>query len=403
MRLLKKDLLVYLGSYEDNKKYLDFNAISFNSNNLQKHLIESFRFKTDSVALLFSPQANLLNGGKVFHSGRYKSTTKDSFNYKEISIPYLNVNPFKPIVINLVLFAVLFSIILMNFRRVKVVTYNASLYVFMPLVLAKIFGIYDSIILADIPPINEKYPAFSNPFSNTWRFLARLSNRFITFNKNSLLYIGIKESKPYKEINFPSPDIDFSILNNYKKNPYDYDSSMVTFTYTGSLSERYGIRELIKLFVDLPDVYILRLYGRVEIGDFDYLIRDAKNIQYMGFHEFEEVIKFQVQSDFLIVYFKDDLLARVGNSGRLIEYFISGVPVISNVHKFFPDWILKFINPIDFNDRESFTNLIASYSKVDNYVTLLNKASEAQQYILKNNYNEKNKENILEFLILDED
>jgi hypothetical protein len=394
---MRKELLVFIGTYEDNIKYQDLNAISFVSNNLQKHLIESFKFKINSVALLFSPQTNFLKGGRFFFKGKFLSHTHGSFNYKELSIPYININPLKPIIINLTMFLVLFSIILFKFRRVKVVTYNASIYLTLPLILAKLFGVYDTLILADIPPVNDKCLIFSSPFSNTWILLARLSNRFITFNKNSLSYMGVSKNKSFKVVNFPSPEVDSSHLGSNFRSLYD--PSNVIFTYTGSISDRYGIRDLIKLFENLPNRFNLRLYGKVDIEDFDSLIRSVKNVHYMGYFRFEDVIKFQIKSDFLIVYYKDEHLARVGNSGRLIEYFVSGVPIISNVHDIFSSWILEFINPINFTNISDFVDTINTYSDAGNYERLLKKATEAQNFILENSYNKENKEEILKFLL----
>ena len=148
----------------------------------------------------------------------------------------------------------------------------------------------------------------------------------------------------------------------------------IIITYTGSIVKNYGLNELVTAVSELDDKYRIKLniYGR---GDFeDDLIRLSKNskkINYFGYLDFKEISKTQKKSDFLInTRSNDEYYSRYSFPSKILEYMMSGRPVITTFLDGMPEEYKNYLIIISDNNPETIKNKlieISSLSLEDRY------------------------------------
>lgn len=390
---MKKDkmLHIYLGSYVRNYENHDEHAISYSSNNLQERIIESIHNER-SISLLLCPIRKFSRGGPLIFIG-----DKDKDYKNEFYIPFLNFQPFKLITVNLIFSMILLFFYVNKLGKIKLISFNSSIYFTIPLLLSKALGIFDIIILADLP--NKQRIIFKDFYKeNTWFPLARLANRIITFNKNNL-YIVNGCDKRFLEIDFPPNKNRFLADNKFQ---YKVNNTHKTFSYSGSIGYRYSIDKLIKLFREMGNNYRLNLYGYVEDTDILLELANCNNVDYLGNIPNKELLETLVKSsDFLVVNYDDEFIS-MRYPNRIIEYMLTGVPIIVNYVESFPDWIKQFLNFVDFEDYSGFYKSISFFSLDANYSKLLKLAAEAKLILTSNDFNDNIDDRIYRFMFEEE-
>lgn len=140
-----------------------------------------------------------------------------------------------------------------------------------------------------------------------------------------------------------SPNADFLVLEGFSEinvNKYisvkknNDEKEFLKIVYTGTLAKKYGVENLVSgfLLANLNGV-ILEIYG---VGDYqEELFKISKSnpsIKIMGFVKPSFIPQIQASADFLInSRSANEGFAKYSFPSKIIEYFESGVPVISTM------------------------------------------------------------------------
>lgn len=141
-----------------------------------------------------------------------------------------------------------------------------------------------------------------------------------------------------------SPDADFLVIegfsdisekkSNLARRENNKVKGLLKIVYTGTLARKYGIENLVSGFlIAKVDGAILEIYG---VGDYQeellVISRDNPSVKYMGFLDPSAIPGVQSSADFLInARSASEEFTKYSFPSKIIEYFESGVPVISTV------------------------------------------------------------------------
>ena len=388
-----RELIVFIGSFQRDKNLHDEDAISYSANNVQECFIDTIAKNFELKCLLLTPKKNFFRGGPLFYKGHL-----NKINHTEHNIAYINFQPFKLVGVNLIIASMILLLYVKEGRKIKVISFNSSIYFALPIILSKLLRIYEVLILADLPSPKRINIDFFK--LNTLALLGNYANKIITFNKNNI-ELFFSNKKKILEIDFPFKAIDRSLEVNHELNLHkdmEIIGGKIILSYSGSLSRRYSIDKLIQLADGLPDSVTLNLYGRLEDDLIVNMINESENVIYHGFIENKNLINVLSRSDFLIVIYDDSTDIEFRYPNRLVEYMFTGKPILVNCKESFPLWMRDFINCIDIEDSEIFFNSLSALIDIDSYFKLLNKAQEAKEYVESESYLNNIEEKIVLFL-----
>lgn len=138
------------------------------------------------------------------------------------------------------------------------------------------------------------------------------------------------------------------------------DRGNLIFSYTGGISKKYGLDIMLEAFSELPNNFILNIYGTGD--DVDYLInriKNSNNVFYHGLVTIEGAQQVQSNSDFLL-NIRDSSQDFVNYSypSKLTEYIYSETPIISSKLKGIPDDHFEILIPFESNNACELKRLI---------------------------------------------
>lgn len=161
--------------------------------------------------------------------------------------------------------------------------------------------------------------------------------------------------------------------------------------YTGTLISYDGIQELLDAVTLLPeDKYELHIYGTGPLLD---LVKEYqskyKNIVYCGYLKNKEIKRVLSQADILLnIRISNSYTDIFGFPSKLIEYILSGTPIVSTNFKTLPEEISKFLYIVKDETPESIANEILKLEKFDS--NFINENSKLAYDYIFNNYNYEN-------------
>ncbi|QHI72088.1 glycosyltransferase family protein [Aminipila terrae] len=171
--------------------------------------------------------------------------------------------------------------------------------------------------------------------------------------------------------------------NNYEKKR-SFDPANIKILFAGGLERQNGIIESISALEFLGEEFQLDLYG---IGTLkDYVLEAAggdSRIKYGGIVSRKQCLQNEVDSDILIIIRTEKdtgtvNLARYGMSYKLMEYLLSGIPVVATYIEAIPPSFIPYLNLCK-SDAESIAKKIQYVA--ENYNECLKKAKEARLLI----------------------
>lgn len=161
--------------------------------------------------------------------------------------------------------------------------------------------------------------------------------------------------------------------------------------YTGTLISYDGIQELLEAVTILPkNKYELYIYGRGPLLDLvkEYQSR-YENIFYCGYLENNKIKKVLNQADILMnIRTSNSYTDIFGFPSKLIEYLLSGTPVISTNFKTLPEEISGFLYITENETSKSIANEILKLEKLD--FSIIEKNSKLAYDFIFNNYTYEN-------------
>ncbi|MGE8101771.1 glycosyltransferase [Pseudomonas fluorescens] len=155
--------------------------------------------------------------------------------------------------------------------------------------------------------------------------------------------------------------------------------------YAGGLNKAYGIVELVEGFIKAGVDYELWLCGR---GELESYLSEASarhpSVKYLGFLSVSEVERIQASASCLILSRSPELLyTRYSFPSKLLEYMVSGVPVLTTRLGGIPDEYYEFLSVIEDASSDGISAALKAFCAADQQF-LLNKAACGKIWVSEN-------------------
>jgi glycosyltransferase involved in cell wall biosynthesis len=137
--------------------------------------------------------------------------------------------------------------------------------------------------------------------------------------------------------------------------------------YAGGLNKAYGIVELIEGFIKSEVKAELWLCGRGELEPYISEISKAHpSIKYLGFLSATDVEDIQSAASCLVMSRSpEQTYTRYSFPSKLLEYLVSGVPVLTTRLAGIPDEYYEFLNVIEDSSSEGVSVALKSFFAAD--------------------------------------
>jgi glycosyltransferase involved in cell wall biosynthesis len=169
--------------------------------------------------------------------------------------------------------------------------------------------------------------------------------------------------------------------------------------YAGGLSKAYGIVELVEGFIKSGVDYELWLCGRGELESYLSEVSGRhSSVKYLGFLSAREVEKIQASAACLILSRNpQELYTRYSFPSKLLEYMVSGIPVLTTRLGGIPDEYFEFLNVIEDSSPEGICIALKSFCAADRQF-LFRKAACGKIWVLKSKTSSAVGRKILDFM-----
>lgn len=319
---------------------------------------------------------------------------------KILEIPFINISVFK--IITRLLFGFYYGI--KEFKKKKnkkaVIVYSVTIpYLILGYIFSKFYKIELIAIWTDPPSvINQRDSSIKTKLRKIElklsKFFMRKFDKVISLTKE--LAEDFCPQKPYLVIE------GIINLNSYENKDLEDKkviSDIKNIVYTGTLEEKYGIKNIIDSlkYITVENIE-LHIYGR---GNYEKEIENIcerdKRIKYFGFVENEKILKIQKEATFLInARSKEDEYVKYSFPSKMMEYMASGTPVITTILSGFPDEYIEHLICLENNLPETIAKKIL---EVLSWKTSKRRkiGENARRFILSKSYKEQGKK-IKEFI-----
>lgn len=286
---------------------------------------------------------------------------------------YIQTNTvYCPIVSDLVrdthFFFILLKWSLVNIRNKRVVVILNSPFgvCFSALIFKYLTGVKPVSLTIDTPFTQENFfvgiLGWYNKIIFAWgHYLLRLFSGIIVLNKCAVEALKLR-------IPFLVSTIGYEERNNYYLFEQRVDSVLTEkvkkIVYTGTLTLSKGIITLINAFRDLDqDVYQLNIYGYGPLeADIREIAASHKNIIFHGRIEYKSLLERISEADLLVNATDTNNLAdQFSFPSKLIDYMLSGRPVLTTRSRSIPKGYFEFLFFIDEQTPEGFKHAIRNF------------------------------------------
>lgn len=139
---------------------------------------------------------------------------------------------------------------------------------------------------------------------------------------------------------------------------YDTANDPTIIMYSGGLHAKYGVKMLIDSVESIQENVILWLFGKGDQEDYLKSLQCSK-IFFFGYQPRELVVEKQKEAHFLISpRFSSEEYTKYSFPSKIMEYMLSGTPVISTRIKSIPKDYFNHIIPIDIETVEGLQETI---------------------------------------------
>lgn len=234
---------------------------------------------------------------------------------------------------------------------------------------------------------------------------------FVSSNKNKLYLAAKKVEKwltypayraidkyvllsPYMKEKLPMQGKPFVVVEGiYRPTERDYEKSGMggnshfVILYTGWVSFRYGVRDLLRAFkyIESPNIelWLCGSCETVDRKDFDSFLRNDARIKYLGIMPHEDVLKMQQQVSLLInPRHSSDEFTNYSFPSKTMEYMASGTPVLMSKLGAIPEDYYPYLYFFDDESEKGMARKI-EYIYSLNKSELESKGNKAREFILQ--------------------
>lgn len=168
--------------------------------------------------------------------------------------------------------------------------------------------------------------------------------------------------------------------------------------YTGGLYEKYGVKLLVDSVAIRKDSAIeLWLLGKGDLEEYIHNI-NCDSIVFYGYCPHEQVVDMQRKADFLInPRFSYEDYTKYSFPSKIMEYLVSGTPVISTKLKGIPEEYFNYIIPIKDESIEGLTAVYDSILNMDKKELIL-LGQKGRKFVLQNKNNIVQSKRLIDWL-----
>lgn len=302
-------------------------------------------------------------------------------------IPYVNVFIIKQITLILSATIKLFSWVYINRKKQKtILCYNAYPYISIPVLIVSKFTNINSVCIFADPPIDTigfkgLKKIFNIVESNFVRQCLSKFSSLVVLNKAAAQYY-----LPGKKTVVVDGGFDINDLSLYDQSKREVQRDKIVLLYCGALEKYSGIMNLVEAMdcINIDNV-ILKIYGRGSL--LDEIIdksRYSNRIQYCGVVSNEEMIQIQKKASFLVnPRILDDPVSQFTFPSKIIEYMLSGTPVLSTRLNGLTDDYFDYILTFNSDDVKDIADKIIELVNIS-YEDLLKSSVLGRDYIIEN-------------------
>jgi glycosyltransferase involved in cell wall biosynthesis len=398
--------LLFVGSVIKTEDCIKYIGSSVAGNKMQLGLIKALRnqLNTDISIITEYPIASYPRENVLRIEGGTIKLTDDIVAEK---VPFINVFVFKQMtkIINALRLIRIWAKTNKNEEKV-IICFNAFPDIALPaLIVAKLMRIKNIrtvSLLADLPIDVVKRGLISNVARKVEEFATKICiKRFdglVVLNKNAITEFAPKSNYIVVDGGFDKDDTPNSPCGGQWNHLSEDEPLRVVFS--GAVVKYNGIVNLIEAakLVKNPR-FRLEIYGNGELAD--YILQNSKvddRIKYMGTVTNTEMIKIQQEAALLVNPRPvNDSVSRVTFPSKMIEYLLSGTPVVTTKLNGFTEDYLNHMFVFKSETHHDMANTIDCILNADKK-ELIRKASSAREFILNNkNWDEQTKK-VIDFL-----
>jgi len=189
---------------------------------------------------------------------------------------------------------------------------------------------------------------------------------------------AVAPEKPYIVVETLADTEIFTAFNNIEKK---YPPAIM---YAGTLYKKYGVDLILDTFKAVKSDCELWLFGS---GDYEETIlkeaKEDKRIKFFGRVDRETVLKAEKASSLLLNLRNDkDEYTKYSFPSKMIEYMLSGTPLLTTVLNGIPKEYYSFVYSVDYNDADKIAVYIDEI--LSDNETLLKKGDEAKNFVIDN-------------------
>ena len=223
-----------------------------------------------------------------------------------------------------------------------------------------------------------------------WRTIKKYMkdvDKYILYSKHMAEFLGLTDG----DWTVMEGSYDASLMADDGITPNEEKTSIM---YSGVLDLRYGIRELLDAFSELPENYELWLTGN---GNAVELINErAKNdsrIKYLGYLPTRLDLLNKQREASMLISTRDpsEEASAYCFPSKIFEYMVSGNPVLSTKIKGIPDEYFDYIIPLDNLEKDYLKSKIVEIGKLSSKERLAYGAKAKAFVLEKKNCNEQAK------------
>lgn len=228
-------------------------------------------------------------------------------------------------------------------------------------------------------------------YTGIYKFISGFSKKALKLADGSIAYVSSNSkdytNKPYVKILYSVSTEDRELSNIYygKK---DLNDNKKTVLYAGALNDINSCKTLVEVIKKSPsNIYFWVCGDGIYKDELEELQRCMpKKINFFGKISHQKVVELEHKADYLIIL-RDTTTeigkyhAKYSTSSKLLEYLLSGTPIIVNNHGAIPDELKQYLNLIKNESPNEVLKFLSDNSK-ETLKKQLDKANKGREYVL---------------------
>ncbi|UJF26168.1 glycosyltransferase [Planococcus sp. 107-1] len=383
--------LLYLGNAIKNEECDKFAGPSIAGNKMQLGLIKALHKKLgkDLTVLTEYPIAAYPTEKKVFINNK---SIEIAPNLRSKKVPFINIFLIKQITKILFATFMILNWCLKNRKEEKIIVcFNSYPDIATPILwISKIINIQTVCILADLP-VNKvvKHKGLKFIARNYEERIAKKNIRkfdlLAVLNKNAIIEFAPNSDYVVLDGGFDISSVPTNRCGGQWLEKEDEKTKILRVLYSGSLTEYNGIRNLIEAAKLVENKkFSLEIYGSGELSKFvEAESKKNENINFYGKVSSEEIVKLQQNASLLVSpLLPEDSVAKVAFPSKIVEYLLSGTPVVSTKVSGLNEDYLQNLYTFNDTNPQTFANTIDEIL-IEEKEVLISKAVKAREFIIK--------------------